>query len=88
MDNPGFESWQGQESELFPKLARLVLGPTHFPIQWVMGTTGMKLLGHDADRSPPTSAEVKNEWSYTFIPHIVSTGTILPFFTRNMTDSK
>jgi len=26
---------------------------------------GVKRLGHEADRSPPSSAEVKNAWSYT-----------------------
>ena len=28
------------------------------------------LPGRDADHSPPSSAEVKNEWSYTTMPYI------------------
>jgi hypothetical protein len=39
------------------------LGPTQFPTQWVPGalSLGVKRLGHEADHSPPSSAEVK-EW--------------------------
>jgi len=28
------------------------------------------LLGHEADHSPPSSAKVKNAWSYTSTPLI------------------
>jgi hypothetical protein len=37
------------------------------PIQWVPGTlsVGVKRPGHESDHSPPSSAEVKNAWSYT-----------------------
>jgi hypothetical protein len=39
------------------------------PIQWVPGALslggGVKRLGREADHSPPSSAEVKNEWNYT-----------------------
>ena len=28
-------------------------------------STGVKWLGREADLSPPSSAEVKNEWSFT-----------------------
>jgi hypothetical protein len=46
----------------------MVLGPTQPPIQWVTGapSLGIKLPGREADHSPPSSAEVKNAWSYTF----------------------
>jgi len=49
---------------------RPAMGSTQPPIQWVMGalTTGIKWLGHEADHSPPTGAEVKHAWSYTSIP--------------------
>jgi hypothetical protein len=42
---------------------RMVLGPTQPPIQWVPGalSLGVKRPGHEANRSPPSSAEVK-EW--------------------------
>jgi hypothetical protein len=31
----------------------------------------VKQSGHEADHSPPPSAEVKNAWSYTSIPQYV-----------------
>jgi len=40
------------------------------PLQWVPGTfnLGVERLGCEADRSPPTSAEVNNAWMYISIP--------------------
>jgi hypothetical protein len=32
---------------------------------------GLKQLGREADHSPPSSAEVKNAWSYTSTPHYI-----------------
>jgi hypothetical protein len=42
-------------------------------IQWVPGTPflGVKRPGHEADHSPPSSADVKNAWSYTSTPQYV-----------------
>jgi hypothetical protein len=39
---------------------------------WVPGTLtlGVKRPGSEADHSPPSSAEVKNAWSYTTIPPV------------------
>jgi hypothetical protein len=41
----------------------MALGPTQPPIQWVPGalSLGVKQLGHEAEHSPPSSAEIK-EW--------------------------
>jgi hypothetical protein len=36
-----------------------------------------KAAGRDADHSPPSNAEVKNSWSYTFIPLIRLHGVVL-----------
>jgi hypothetical protein len=57
-------------------------------MQWVPGALclGVKRLGREAGHSPPHSAEVKNEWSYTSTPPVSlhgvvlseSTGTTLP----------
>jgi hypothetical protein len=46
------------------------LGSTQPPIQWVRVAVspGVKRPGRDADNSPPSSAEVKNTWSYTSTP--------------------
>jgi hypothetical protein len=35
------------------------------PIQWVLGDLSP---GHEADHSPPTSAQVKKTWTYTSTP--------------------
>jgi hypothetical protein len=37
MDNPGFESRQGQEFFLFSKMSRSTLKSNHPPVQWVTG---------------------------------------------------
>jgi hypothetical protein len=70
LDDQGFESWQGLGIFLFTAMFRLALGLTQAPIQWVAGalSLGVKQLGHEADHSPPSSAEVKNEWCYTSTP--------------------
>jgi hypothetical protein len=58
---------------------RLAVGPTQPPIQWVPGALflGIKWWGHEADHSPPCSAEVKNAWSYTSTPPIQLHGVML-----------
>jgi hypothetical protein len=65
--------------------SRTALGPTQPPIEWVPAalSPGVKQLGRETDHLPPSSAEVKNAWSYTSIPPIhfmtlcISTGTTL-----------
>jgi hypothetical protein len=49
------------------------LGPTHPPIQWVQVALSLwvKRLRREADHSPPSSAAVKNGWSYTSTPQFV-----------------
>jgi hypothetical protein len=45
-------------------------GPTQPPSQWVSGALplGVKRPGREANHSPPSSAELKNAWSYTSTP--------------------
>jgi hypothetical protein len=45
-------------------------GPTEPPVKWVPGffPSMLKRPGREVDHSPPSSAEVKNEWSY--VSHI------------------
>jgi hypothetical protein len=38
---------------------------------------GVKRPGREADHSPPSSAEVKNEWSYTSTPPVRLHGVVL-----------
>jgi hypothetical protein len=64
------------------------------PIQRVPGTLslGVRRQGREVDRSPPTSAEVKNVDLYIPPPvrfqgvvlDYLSTGTTLPFFTLSI----
>jgi len=46
------------------------------PASYLMVTVGTfaegKAARHEADHSPPSSAEVKNAWSYTSIPNMFS----------------
>jgi hypothetical protein len=56
LDSLGIESWWGQD---LLHLARLALGPTQAPVQWVPGLSrGKEQPGHDADPSLPSSAMV------------------------------
>jgi hypothetical protein len=45
-------------------------GPSQPPVQWVPRALSLwvKCPGREADQSPPSSAEVKNAWSYTSTP--------------------
>jgi hypothetical protein len=51
----------GAGNFLFTTTSRPALGPTQPPIEWVPGahSLGVKRPGHEADHSPPSSAEVK-----------------------------
>jgi hypothetical protein len=56
-----------------PAVSRPALGPTQPHIHWVQGALflGVKRPGSEADHSPPSSAEFKNAWIYTFTPPYV-----------------
>jgi hypothetical protein len=68
------------------RASRQVLGPTQPPIQCVPRalSPAVKLTGHEANHSPPDSAEVNKMWIYTstdpyaIMAQCVSTGTTLP----------
>jgi hypothetical protein len=63
----------GREKMVNGILIITALGPTQPPIHWVPGAVslGVKRSGREADHSPPSSAKVKNAWSYTSIPQYV-----------------
>jgi hypothetical protein len=75
----GFDSRCGLGIFLFTTASRTALGPTHPPIQWVPRalSLGVKRPGSEADHSPPSSAEVKNTWSYTSTSAICLHGVVL-----------
>jgi hypothetical protein len=67
LDDWGFESREGLRIFLFTTVFRRALGPIQPPIQsipWAL-SLGVKRLGHEADHSPLSSADIKNAWSYT-----------------------
>jgi hypothetical protein len=57
---------------------RVQTGSGAHPASYPMGTRDIKWLRSEADHSPPSSAEVKNTWSYTSHPptclHVVVLG--------------
>jgi hypothetical protein len=55
---------------LFDTMFRPALGPTQPPVRWVPGVLSLEVKRpeREADHSAPSSAEVKNAWSYTSIP--------------------
>jgi hypothetical protein len=57
-----FDPCQGEETLLFSLTSRSALGPTQSPVQWISkaASPGVKRPEHEADNSPPSSAEVKN----------------------------
>jgi hypothetical protein len=75
----GFDSQRGLGIFLFTTGSRTALGPTQPPIQWVTGALSLwvKRWGREADHSPPSSAEVKNGWSYTSTLPIRFQGVVL-----------
>jgi hypothetical protein len=66
----------GGKTFLLSALVIPVLGPTQPPLQWEAGalSPGVKRPGREADRSPPTSAEVKKDG---FIPPLHHTSSWL-----------
>jgi hypothetical protein len=67
VERPGFDSRQGYRISIILTESRPGLGPTQLPIRWILGAIfpGVTRPGREADDSPPSSAEVKNVWSYT-----------------------
>jgi hypothetical protein len=76
---PGFDSRQGLGILLIATASRPALRLTQPHIQGVPGiiSLGVKRPVREADHSPPYSAEVKNEWSYTSTPSIRLYGVVL-----------
>jgi hypothetical protein len=75
----GFDFRRGLGIFLFTTAFRMGLGPTQPPIQWIPGALSLEVKrpGREADHSLPSSAEVKNAWSYTSTPAIRLDGVVL-----------
>jgi hypothetical protein len=72
LDDRGSRVRCPEGAENFSLYHRVQWGP---PTSYPMGTgalsLGMKRPGREADDSPPSSAEIKNAWSYTSTPPYV-----------------
>jgi hypothetical protein len=70
----GSSPGRGWEFFFFTTVSKPALGTTQPPIQWVTRalSMGVKWLRREADHSLPSSAEVKNAWSYTSPPQYAS----------------
>jgi hypothetical protein len=73
-----FDSGKGLRLFLLDTASRPDLGPTKPPNQWMPGalSLGVKRPGREADHSAPSSAEVKNTWSYTSTPPVRLHGVV------------
>jgi hypothetical protein len=62
-----------QDIYLFSSTFGFALGPIQPHMEWLprVLSIDIKWLWYEADHSPPSSAEVKNEWSFTSIPPYV-----------------
>jgi len=69
MGNRGAIPGRGSDGYfLFATASRTVLGSSQPRIHWL---PGVKQPGSGADHSPPSSAEIKNAWSYISTPQYV-----------------
>jgi hypothetical protein len=68
--NRGLIPFRGKKFLLTLKMSRPSPRANKLPVRWVLGAPSpeIKRLGHKADYSPPSSAEVKNERSCTSTP--------------------
>jgi hypothetical protein len=68
LGGPRFELRQGQEIFFAPKHLDRLCGPRSLLLYWYLGSFLGNGSGREADYSPPPSAEVNDEWSYTSTP--------------------
>jgi hypothetical protein len=62
-----FDTRQGQQIYFFAKTPKLILEPAHPPTEWVQVNAAIvsKRREREVDNTRPSSAEVKNERSFT-----------------------
>jgi hypothetical protein len=73
----GFDSGRGLG--IFTTTSISALAPTQPPVQWVPGALSLGVMrsGREADHSPPSSAEVKNAWSFISTSPVRLRGAVL-----------
>jgi len=87
MNDLGFSSWQDHEIFSSPRcLDWLWSQPASYSMGRESPFLGSKRLGHEADRSPQTTAKIKNGGSYTSTSPVCLRGIMyrdnLTFFTQ------
>jgi hypothetical protein len=86
LQDPRLEAGSGKKLVSSPETSRPSWGPPSFPFSWFwLSFPEVKQPGHDVDHSPPSSDEVKNEWSYISTPPIRLHGEIRDKFTFFLT---
>ena len=82
MDSPGFNSCQGKETFSSLKCLNQLCNPPSLLFNGCQGSLSwINWPAHEADYSPPSSAEVQKQWSYMSTPaslHILNQD--LPYF--------
>jgi hypothetical protein len=75
----GFDSRRGLGIYLFTTVSRTALRHNQPPVQWIPRflSSGIKRRVRKSDHSPPSSAKVKNVWSYTSTPILHFRGVVL-----------
>ena len=69
LGSPGFESRNGKTLSLLQNRPDWLWGPPSLIFKWVPEFfAGVKQQGHEVDHSSPSTAEVKNKWSYIATP--------------------
>jgi hypothetical protein len=87
--NQGLNPTRDKRFFSFSEMSRPALGPTQPPVQWVPGFLPCgKLARAWFDHSPPSTAWIKNEWSYAFTSPICLHGLERWNFTLQWITSK
>jgi hypothetical protein len=73
-----------------PQGARVALWPTQPPVLWIPGdrSLGVKWPMQEADHSPPSSADGKNEWSYKPLLNAHAQGQLNLFLLQECTNTR
>ena len=68
---------------MFSETSIPVLGPTQLSLKFVLRTLSVRVMrpGRDAKHLPPSSVDIKNEWSYTFTTFMCLRGVYRDDFT-------
>jgi hypothetical protein len=79
LNNRPYDMWGRVQFTTTLTTSRTALGPIQPPMQWVPGALSLAVQrpGLGGDHTPPSSAEVKNAWSYNSTPPIRLHGVVL-----------